>query len=74
MRVFEITMAGRRFSVTRELHTHNEFHQTYWVDGREVSVQRYLQLVAMAAPALSMNVAEAFVSRPAPVTNRPMQR
>jgi hypothetical protein len=61
MKLFEITIAGRRFSVARELGAHNECHQTYSVDGREVPVERYLELIAMAAPRLSMDVAQTLV-------------
>ena len=54
MKLFDITIAGRRFSVAREPGEHNQFHQTYTVDGREVPVQRYLELVAIAAAAVSI--------------------
>ncbi len=48
MKLFEITIAGRLFKVTREPNDCNEFCQTYSVSGREVPVQDYLQQVAEA--------------------------
>ena len=56
MKLFEITIAGRRFSVTRELRDDHQSHQTYSVDGREVPVERYLELVAIAAAGGSIHV------------------
>ena len=66
MTLFEITIAGRRFSVSRELDCHDGCHQTYFVDGREVPVRRYLALIAMAVPAMSMHGDLTFVSSPLP--------
>jgi hypothetical protein len=55
MKLFEITIAGRRFTVTREWdEEHSLSHQTYSVDGRDVPVERYLELIASALPAVSM--------------------
>jgi hypothetical protein len=56
MTLFDITIAGRRFSIARELHGDNQFHQRYSVDGRDVPVQRYLELVATAVAAGSIHV------------------
>jgi hypothetical protein len=56
MKLFDITIGGRRFSVARERNEQNQFYQTYSVDGREVSVQRYLELVAIAEAAVPMHV------------------
>jgi hypothetical protein len=56
MTLLDITIAGRRFSIARELHADNQFHQRYSVDGRDVPVQRYLELVATAVAAKSIPV------------------
>lgn len=61
MKLFEITVAGQRFSVAREFDEHNEFHQTYSVDGREVPVARYLELIGLVVPRVSMNVTHTIV-------------
>ena len=45
--LFEITVAGRLFTVARELDDCNQFHQAYYVDGDRVPVQHYLQLLAV---------------------------
>ena len=45
-KLFEITVAGRRFVVARE--AGGQFYQTYYVDGRDVPVQHYLKMIAMA--------------------------
>ena len=42
MKLFEITVAGRRFAVAREADG-DQFYQTYYVDGRDVPVQHYLK-------------------------------
>jgi hypothetical protein len=55
MKLFDITIAGRRFSVAREPGEHNLCHQTYSVDGREVPVQRYLELIAVAAAGIAIH-------------------
>ena len=56
MTLLDITIAGRRFSIAREPHADNQFHQRYSVDGRDVPVQRYLELVATAVAAKSIHV------------------
>jgi len=56
MTLFDITIAGRRFSIERELHPDHQFYQRYSVDGRDVPVQRYLELVATAVAAVSIHV------------------
>ena len=61
MTLFDITIAGRRFSVARELHADNQFHQRYSVDGRDVPVQQYLELVATAVATVSMHVTHRLV-------------
>jgi hypothetical protein len=48
MRLFEITVAGRRFAVVREAGGGDQFYQTYYVNGRDVPVQHYLKMIAMA--------------------------
>jgi hypothetical protein len=54
MKLFEITIAGRRFTVTREWdEEHSLSYQMYLVDGRVVPVERYLELMASARPAVS---------------------
>jgi hypothetical protein len=47
MKLFEITIAGRRFAVAREADG-DQFYQTYYVDGRDVPVQHYLKMIALA--------------------------
>jgi hypothetical protein len=44
MKLFEITVAGRRFAVAREADG-DQFYQTYYVDGRDVPVQHYLKMM-----------------------------
>jgi hypothetical protein len=48
MKLFEITIAGRRFTVAREPGERDQFYQTYTVDGRDVPVHLYLKMIAMA--------------------------
>ena len=48
MKLFEIVVAGQRFAVTREPSGGNEFYQMYYVDGRDVPVQHYLKMIAVA--------------------------
>ena len=48
MKLFEIVVAGQRFEVAREPGGGNQFYQTYYVDGRDVPVQHYLKMIAMA--------------------------
>jgi len=48
MKLFEIVVAGQRFAVAREPGGGNQFYQTYYVDGRDVPVQHYLKMIAMA--------------------------
>jgi hypothetical protein len=48
MKLFEITVAGRRFAVAREAGDSDQFYQTYYVDGRDVPVQHYLRMIAIA--------------------------
>jgi hypothetical protein len=44
MKLFEITVAGRRSEVAREADG-DQFYQTYYVDGRDVPVQHYLKMM-----------------------------
>jgi hypothetical protein len=55
MTIFDITIAGRRFSVARERYGHSEFYQLYSVDGCKVPVQRYLELIGMARAGISFH-------------------
>ena len=48
MKLFEITVAGRRFAVARQAGGGDQFYQTYYVDGRDVPVQHYLRMIATA--------------------------
>jgi hypothetical protein len=48
MKLFEIIVAGQRFAVAREAGNGDQVHQTYYVDGRDVPVQQYLTMIAMA--------------------------
>jgi hypothetical protein len=48
MKLFEIVVAGQRFAVAREPSIGNQFNQTYYVDGRDVPVQHYLKMIAIA--------------------------
>jgi protein-disulfide isomerase-like protein with CxxC motif len=48
MKLFEIVVAGQRFAMAREPGGANQFYQTYYVDGRDVPVQHYLKMIAMA--------------------------
>ena len=47
--VVEITIAGRLFAIARELDDCNQFHQTYYVNGRRLPVRDYLTLLTDAA-------------------------
>jgi hypothetical protein len=53
VKLFEITVGGRRFAVGRAVAAtasddDTEYYQTYFVDGRDVPVEHYLRTIAMA--------------------------